>query len=50
MASILDMALKSKMIDFWKSIEVPTKELIFGAARVVDDVVDDLGKPGDENQ
>ncbi|MCM4172155.1 carboxylate-amine ligase [Arenibacter sp. TNZ] len=42
--------LEGKMIDFGKSIEVPTKELILELLEFVDDVVDDLGSRDEINR
>ena len=42
--------LEGKMIDFGKSIEVPTKELILELLEFVDDVVDELGSRDEINR
>lgn len=42
--------IEGKMIDFGKSIEVPTRELILELLEFVDDVVDDLGSREEINK
>ena len=42
--------IEGKMIDFGKSIEVPTKELILELLEFVDDVVDELGSRDEINK